>query len=218
MNQAMWRVIDSILSNTGISLITSRKKDVHTSIRSFNTVLKLQPNSYHVTERTVLGYLNSLVLFLYLLIESISMARKALRLFESLKEYSLLTQSIKKKQMSFIIGRLVAIFYWISENLYFLSTINFGPINKRASLIFYCVMGLLYYFLVVGYELFNIFTKKDQSKNSLLIIFKDTLDNLILLAYFGILKDSWPLSFLYSIGSCLHGIITLLMNETLFKP
>ena len=151
-----------------------------------------------------------------LLLENINNARKMFRLLESLREYGLLLKILQTQKGSskylLAFGRVTTMLYWLSENLYGFTRLNLFPKYAKFGLIFYCVMGLICYFEVIIYEFYNIFKSKGNCKVSLITIIKETIDNIELLPYLGLIKPSWTIKFLSSIGCTLNGILTLYIN------
>lgn len=115
-----------------------------------------------------------------------------------------------------IIGQVSSILYWVADNLYLLSKLHTVPVTERQALIFYCIVGLACYLETMAFHVYTLwkahyFPQKGQNNKRLAIlgIIKETIDNITLLPYLGVGKESWLLKVSGSIGSCISGALSL---------
>ena len=83
----------------------------------------------------------------------------------------------------------------------------------------YCAIGLMCYIEIMVLQSYNLIDAKNNKAGSrivepILTIIKETIDNIGLLPYMKVVKDSWGINFISSLGSCLSGILSLYLKST----
>ncbi len=139
------------------------------------------------------------------------------RLFESFKEYALLRKILGSSHGAtkyvLALGQVSTILYWLSENMYILSKLKYIPVSENWALFWYCVFGLACYAEIMVFHSYNLWTQQASAEISILTMIKETIDNIGLLPYLGLIRNSWGVSFASSVGSCISAGIALYLKK-----
>ncbi len=168
-------------------------------------------------------------------------ARKLLRLFETAREYATLLRILKQENMwpvekaLAVGGQCVMMLYWIAENLYVLAKLKILPLGQgglfKATVwlglaIYICTLATQHLALQdVGEQVEVSQKESDETKKKsglqalmerrrriLMIIGKESADNICLLPLLGIVRPSKMMSFVGSLGSLYQAVVSLYMR------
>jgi len=147
----------------------------------------------------------------------IRMEWKVLRFFNNLKNTKTVINVLKASNIPFkyviTLGQITGMLYLLSVQSSLLGKSKYFEIDESLALMCYSVAALAYYIETIILQTRNYLRGKITKSSLLLTILKETLDNLGVLGYLGVVRRNWGFDLANCTGSFLAAILSLFLSR-----
>ena len=107
------------------------------------------------------------------------------------------------------LGQITGLLYVISDRVSSLEKLQYTLIDAKLAMMLYSLIALIYYLETIIIQLREYFHGRIKKRTLCYNILKESLENIGLLGYYGIMKETWSLNLANSIGSFISAGLSL---------